>query len=232
MYSTTGVTPFWCYPACFENNLCGSMFHLRLKSKIKWCNFILLFQRRINSFDAEIIPHISRSLWRKRQCYIFGKGGILRHQRKYINRLEIMKKGVSRYVTFTNKVSFQTVLPKSSPTYRRQVINQRHKTPIVYCTLAPFWTFHPMQNRIYRILALNAHTVMPYTTPDNKVHGAHMGPTRRRQDPGGPRVGPMKLAIWDSLIWWQSDGFKYTVCWCCFVRPMFSPFMLSRCNRV
>ena len=31
--------------------------------------------------------------------------------------------------------------------------------------------------------------------PDNKVHGAHMGTTWDRQDPGGPHVGPMNLAI-------------------------------------
>ena len=34
-------------------------------------------------------------------------------------------------------------------------------------------------------------------TPDSKVHGANMGPTWGRQDPGGPRVGPMNIAIWD-----------------------------------
>ena len=31
--------------------------------------------------------------------------------------------------------------------------------------------------------------------PDSKVHGAYMGPTRGRQDPGGSHVGPMNLAI-------------------------------------
>ena len=31
--------------------------------------------------------------------------------------------------------------------------------------------------------------------PDDKVHGAHMGPTWGRQDSGGPRVGPMNFAI-------------------------------------
>ena len=36
-----------------------------------------------------------------------------------------------------------------------------------------------------------------YLTPDNKVHGANMGPTWGRQDPDGPRVGHMNLAIWD-----------------------------------
>ena len=35
--------------------------------------------------------------------------------------------------------------------------------------------------------------------PDNKVHGANMGPTWGRQDPGGPRVGPMNFAIWVGM---------------------------------
>ena len=32
--------------------------------------------------------------------------------------------------------------------------------------------------------------------PDSMVHGASMGPTWGRQDPGGPHVGPMNFAIW------------------------------------
>ena len=32
--------------------------------------------------------------------------------------------------------------------------------------------------------------------PDSKVHSAKMGPNWVRQDPGGPHVGPMSLAIW------------------------------------
>ena len=31
---------------------------------------------------------------------------------------------------------------------------------------------------------------------DSKVHGANMGPIWGQQDPGGPYVGPMNLAIW------------------------------------
>ena len=31
--------------------------------------------------------------------------------------------------------------------------------------------------------------------PDNKVHGANMGPNWGQQDPGGPHVGHMNLAI-------------------------------------
>ena len=32
--------------------------------------------------------------------------------------------------------------------------------------------------------------------PDSRVHGASMGPTWGRQDPGGLHVGPMNFAIW------------------------------------
>ena len=32
--------------------------------------------------------------------------------------------------------------------------------------------------------------------PESKVHGAIMGPTWRRQDPGGPHLGHVNLAIW------------------------------------
>ena len=35
-------------------------------------------------------------------------------------------------------------------------------------------------------------------TPDNKVHGANMGPIWGREDPGGHHVGPMNFAIWAS----------------------------------
>ena len=38
-----------------------------------------------------------------------------------------------------------------------------------------------------------------YTNPDSKVHGANMGPTWGRQDPGGPHVGRMNLAIWERF---------------------------------
>ena len=35
---------------------------------------------------------------------------------------------------------------------------------------------------------------------DNKVHGAYMGPTRGLEDPGGPHVGPMNLAIREIVM--------------------------------
>ena len=36
--------------------------------------------------------------------------------------------------------------------------------------------------------------------PDSKVHGANIGHIWGRQDPDGPHVGPMKLAIWVWLL--------------------------------
>ena len=36
--------------------------------------------------------------------------------------------------------------------------------------------------------------------PDNKVHGANMGPTWGRQDPGWLHVGHVNLAIWEDLV--------------------------------
>ena len=42
--------------------------------------------------------------------------------------------------------------------------------------------------------------------PDSKIHGANMGPTWGRQDPGGPHVGPMNLVIWDVFGVYTSQG--------------------------
>ena len=38
-----------------------------------------------------------------------------------------------------------------------------------------------------------------WNIPENKIHGANMGPTYGRQDPGGPHVRHVNLAIRDIL---------------------------------
>ena len=38
-----------------------------------------------------------------------------------------------------------------------------------------------------------------YIIPDSKVRGANMGSIWGLQDPGGPHVGPMNVAIWDAF---------------------------------
>ena len=60
--------------------------------------------------------------------------------------------------------------------------------------------FHPHQNRKQNghssvwVMVVLLFCYCAY--PDSKVHGANMGPTWVRQDPGGPHVGPMNFAIW------------------------------------
>ena len=44
---------------------------------------------------------------------------------------------------------------------------------------------------------------------DNKVHGANMGTTWGRQDPGGPHVGPMNFDIWDIISTEPTDTWPY-----------------------
>ena len=60
------------------------------------------------------------------------------------------------------------------------------------------------------------HTKMQLTDvfPDGKVHGANMGPTWGRQDPGGPHIGPMNLASWvvmknPDIVYYYFSMYKY-----------------------
>ena len=62
-------------------------------------------------------------------------------------------------------------------------------------------------------LAGQGHKIMKLSAdnPDNKVHGAYMGPTWGQQDPGGPHVGPMILSIWEGkAIKLDPDDIQYT----------------------
>ena len=49
--------------------------------------------------------------------------------------------------------------------------------------------------------------------PDSKVYGANMGPTWGRQDPGGPHVGPMNLAIWGVILSMRFKRMVLSVTW-------------------
>ena len=49
----------------------------------------------------------------------------------------------------------------------------------------------------YNGLPTVCHQAIIWTNPDNKAHGANMGPIRGRQDTGGPHVGHMNFAIWE-----------------------------------
>ena len=52
---------------------------------------------------------------------------------------------------------------------------------------------------ICEMFMMKCFSFLQKTISDSKVHGANMGPTWGRQDPGGPHVGPMNFAIWDCF---------------------------------
>ena len=53
--------------------------------------------------------------------------------------------------------------------------------------------------------------MLPNNIPDSKVHGANVGPIWGRQDPGGPHIGPINLAIWDSTSKTTDQHFVDTI---------------------
>ena len=53
------------------------------------------------------------------------------------------------------------------------------------------------------------HGTLLHSVPDNKIHGANMGPIWGRQDRGGPHVGPVNLAIWGALKKTSTVYFKF-----------------------
>ena len=67
-----------------------------------------------------------------------------------------------------------------------------------------------------------------YGSPDSKVHGANMGPTWGRQDPGGPHVGPMNLAIWESPLSSKITGLWLQINTCYRGKPPLFSFLFQR----
>ena len=68
------------------------------------------------------------------------------------------------------------------------------------------------------------------TYPDSKVHGANIGPTWVLSSPGGPHVGPMKLALWVCMCFISIYNMfcalydilvtpSYTAAYISFIRP-------------
>ena len=63
--------------------------------------------------------------------------------------------------------------------------------------------------------------------PDSKVHGANMGPIWGRQDPGGPHVGPMNLAIWGNSpkFSWNLSGH---IGWYCIIKKPYLRLLIAK----
>ena len=64
--------------------------------------------------------------------------------------------------------------------------------------------------------------------PDSKVHGANMGPIWGREDPGGPHVGPMNLALWDCHYLYYSLT-KLLTCWGLNKNHCYFPYAILKC---
>ena len=86
---------------------------------------------------------------------------------------------------------------------RRQVITQTNDDPCIW----------------HHMVLLHCKELMHYRSchvrvnPDSKVHGANLGPTWGRQDPVGPHVGHVNLAIWECApcsLW--SGAIWHAVC--------------------
>ena len=60
------------------------------------------------------------------------------------------------------------------------------------------------------------------SSPDNKVHGANMGPLWGRQDPGGPHVGPMNFAILELIRSFTQYTCSHSCILQCWVRYYFT----------
>ena len=67
----------------------------------------------------------------------------------------------------------------------------------------------------HHLKVINAPTLLVIYIPDNKVHGANMGPTWVLSAPNEPHVGPMNIAIRDAY-WPATNGKTCTsivACW-------------------
>ena len=70
-------------------------------------------------------------------------------------------------------------------------------SPTWICTMVNILIYIHMLVSVFTVTltTITGTTILvPY--PDSKVHGANMSPIWGRQNPGGPHVGPMNVAIW------------------------------------
>ena len=70
---------------------------------------------------------------------------------------------------------------------------------VLIITIQAFWLVMSLGKMVMDCISgamLNGAVSMGCMYPDSKVHGDNMGTIWGRQDPDGPHVGPMNLAIW------------------------------------
>ena len=84
----------------------------------------------------------------------------------------------------------------------------------LYESLTWLWKPNISVVSLHDIVLIGEHNSNAY--PDNKVHGANMGPIWGREVPHGPHVGPMNFAIW---VWPQCPDNEVTP-------PLYWPIIL------
>ena len=118
---------------------------------------------------------------------------------------------VLAYITGNTKLSHNWTFARE---IHRWSVDYHHRGPVMWksfpchdviilrsqtVTMEQEWHFQrkwtSKANRSHKILSSILHNA-----PDSKVHGANTGPIWGRQDPGGPHIGPMNLAIWGHLV--------------------------------
>ena len=107
------------------------------------------------------------------------------------------------------------IVVEIEPRFMRNCIYHNTVNVITYPCPYLSWTILVMTASISlrgvnRVCALLYFVAVCY--PGGKVYGANMGPTWGRQDPGGPHVGPMNLAIWVAF----DTHILYLLLWHCF----------------
>ena len=86
--------------------------------------------------------------------------------------------------------------------YQRTRYEHKHECPQFKCdTRLYYYVNHHSNWRIRENSSSWAQQLgKEKPSSDSKAHGANMGPIWSRQDPGGPRVGPLNFAIWVMLV--------------------------------
>ena len=131
--------------------------------------------------------------------------GLFPHSRTYAMDIDVIQCSVNWKLEYNLRYPYISEMCSTYNYYEKASPESSHEKIGIHVTMpwALIFSYVKFINQFASLLTwlswyhLNCHI---HRIPDSKVHGANMGPTWGRQDPGGPHVGPMNLAIWDSVL--------------------------------
>ena len=103
--------------------------------------------------------------------------------REFIRNMKLRKLMVTNNVSFNKKLTHMILV---AYIFQLSWVIPSNITGIIF----------PQQLKWKNTLQASMKQQLPFSYPDNKVHGANVGPIWGRQDPGGPHVGAMNFVIW------------------------------------